>query len=88
MCAVDVTPEVRYQFGFSDTQWYTRAFIIHTPYPLNFSVSPLVRPLMLKGVVFYTAESRGCLLHSGPGDQALPTEKTQQRRKDAKLHQA
>lgn len=56
--------------------------------PLSFSVLAFVRPLMLKGVVFCTAESGGCLLHSGPGDQAIPTEKTQQRRKDAELHQA
>lgn len=58
------------------------------PVPLHCYVSALVHPLMLKGVVFCTAESGGCLLRSGPGDQAIQTEKTQQRRRDAKLHQA
>lgn len=56
--------------------------------PLHCCVSAIVRPLMLKGVVFCTAESGGCLLHSGPGDQAIQTEKTQQRRRDTKVHQA
>lgn len=56
--------------------------------PLHVSLLALVHPLMLKGVVFCTAESGGCLLHTGPGDQAIQTEKTQQRRKDTELHQA
>lgn len=45
-------------------------------------------PLTLKGVVFHTAESGGCLLHFGTGDQTIPAEKAQQGRKDSTLHQA
>lgn len=37
--------------------------------------------------MFHTAESGGCLLHFGTGDQTVPAEKGQQGRKNSTLHQ-